>query len=211
MSNIFNIVIADDQSVVKQGISSILKELYNDVVIHQSEKISDIIAILNTKPIKLLLLDVKLNNCYSLNVIPTLKKIQGDLKILIFSSYNEDIFAIRFINAGANGFLNKMSSETEIKHAITCVMNTGKYTSNLIKEKIIDNYILNKSANPIDELSNREIEVANLLIEGYNNNEIAGFLNIQKTTVSTYKNRIFEKLSINKVSSLIQLFNFNNK
>jgi DNA-binding NarL/FixJ family response regulator len=54
--------------------------------------------------------------------------------ILIFSSYNEDVFAIRFINAGANGFLNKMSSETEIKHAITCVMNTGKYTSNLIKD-----------------------------------------------------------------------------
>ena len=203
----YNFISADDHSIVTQGMSFILKDLYNGATVYQIENISDIIKVLNDNTVHLLLLDVAFPDGNSLGIIPTLKKMQPDLKILIFSGYDEEIYAIRYINAGANGFLSKISSEEEIKNAITAVMNTGKYLSKKIQEKIMDSYILKKPANPLEQLSNRELEVAKLMVDGYGTTEICEALNIQKTTVSTYKTRIFEKTGIDNLSYLIQLFN----
>lgn len=134
--NKFSFITADDHSVVTQSLSFILKDLYKDPIVFQIENISDIIKVLNANPIHLLLLDVAFPDGNSLSIIPTLKKMHPDLKILIFSGYDEEIYAIRYINAGANGFLSKISSEEEIKNAITAVMNTGKYLSKKFKKKL---------------------------------------------------------------------------
>ena len=202
----YNFISADDHSIVTQGMSFILKDLYNGATVYQIESFSEIIKVLNSTTIDLLILDINFPDGSSLNLLPTLKKIQPDLKILIFSGYDEDIYAVRYLSAGANGYLNKLSSEEEIKHAIKTVMTSGKYTSKNIQDKIMDSYILKKPSNPLEQLSNREIEIAKFLVDGYSNIDVSKLLNIKKTTVSTYKNRIFEKLSIETLSGLIQIF-----
>lgn len=202
----YNFISADDHSVVTQGMSFILKDLYKDATVYQIESFSEIIKVLNSTTIDLLILDINFPDGSSLNLLPTLKKIQPDLKILIFSGYDEDIYAVRYLSAGANGYLKKLSSEEEIKHAIKTVMTSGKYTSKNIQDKIMDSYILKKPSNPLEQLSNREIEIAKFLVDGRSNIDISKSLNIKKTTVSTYKNRIFEKLSIDTLSGLIQIF-----
>ena len=202
----YNFISADDHSVVTQGMSFILKDLYKDATVYQIESFSEIIKVLNSTTIDLLILDINFPDGSSLNLLPTLKKIQPDLKILIFSGYDEDIYAVRYLSAGANGYLSKLSSEEEIKHAIKTVMTFGKYTSKNIQDKIMDSYILKKPSNPLEQLSNREIEIAKFLVEGKSNIDICKSLSIKKTTVSTYKNRIFEKLSIDTLSGLIQIF-----
>lgn len=203
----YSFITADDHSVVTQGLSFILKDMYKGAMVYQIENFSEIIKTLNKIPVQLLILDINFPNGSSLNLIPTLKKTQPDLKILIFSGFDEDIYALRYISAGANGYLNKLSSEEEIKHAINSVMKFGKYTSQNIQDKIINSYILKKPANPLEQLSNREIEVAKFLVDGHSNIDISNALNLKKTTVSTYKNRIFDKLSIENLSDLIQTFN----
>lgn len=203
----YSFITADDHSVVTQGLSFILKDMYDGATVFQMENFSEIIKTINKTHIDLLILDINFPDGSSLNIIPTLKKIQPDLKILIFSGFDEDIYAIRYISAGANGYLNKLSSEEEIKHAISSVMNTGKYTSQNIQDKIVNSYILKKPANPLEQLSNREIEVAKFLVDGHSNIDISNALSLKKTTVSTYKNRIFEKLAIETLSELIQTFN----
>ena len=202
----YNFISADDHSIVTQGMSFILKDLYNGATVYQIESFSEIIKVLNSTTIDLLILDINFPDGSSLNLLPTLKKIQPDLKILIFSGYDEDIYAVRYLSAGANGYLNKLSSEEEIKYAIETVMNTGKYISKNIQDRIMDSYILKKPSNPLEQLSNREIEIAKFLVDGRSNIDISKSLNIKKTTVSTYKNRIFEKLSIDTLSGLIQIF-----
>lgn len=202
----YNFISADDHSIVTQGMSFILKDLYNGATVYQIESFSEIIKVLNSTTIDLLILDINFPDGSSLNLLPTLKKIQPDLKILIFSGYDEDIYAVRYLSAGANGYLKKLSSEEEIKHAIKTVMTSGKYTSKNIQDKIMDSYILKKPSNPLEQLSNREIEIAKFLVDGYSNIDVSKLLNIKKTTVSTYKIRIFEKLSIETLSGLIQIF-----
>ena len=203
----YQFIVADNNFMIRQGMTIILKQLYNDVFIYQVDDLNSAKKILKSKSIQLLIIDINLPGTNSLNIISYLRKIQNELKILIFSSYHEDIYAIRYLSARANGYLNKLSSEEEIKNAITAVMNSGKYLSKNIQEKIMDSYIFKKPANPLEQLSNRELEVAKLMVDGYGNTEICEALNIQKTTVSTYKTRIFEKTGVDNLSYLIQLFN----
>lgn len=204
----YNFIVADDHTIVRQGVAFILKGIHKNSCIYQLANFSEIIKRINTTPIDLLVLDISFPDGTSLNIIPTIKKIQPSIKILIFSAYDENIYAIRYLNAGANGYLSKLSDEDEIKLAIKSVLNNGKYISKNIQEKIMDTYIFNKPKNPLEQLSNREIEIAKLLVEGFSNIDICNSLNIQKSTVSTYKNRIFEKLDIDNLSSLIQIFSF---
>ncbi len=90
------------------------------------------------------------------------------------------------------------------------MMLSGKYITQNIKDKILDSYISKKPVNPLEQLSNREVEVARLLIKGYGNMEIAEQLQVKKSTVSTFKNRIFEKLEINNLADLIDFFQLYN-
>lgn len=202
----YTFITADDHRMITKSVSFILKDLYNDAEVYQINNIADVIKLLNRTAVNLLILDISFPDGNTLSVIPTLKKIQPDLKILIFSGHEEDIYAIRYINAGVNGYISKLSTEEEIKNAISKVINFGKYLSENIQDKITDSYILKKPFNPLEQLSNRELEIAQLIVNGYGNTEICAALDLQKSTVSTYKNRIFEKLQVENFSDLIQLF-----
>lgn len=209
--NKFIFITADDHSVVTKSLSFIIKDLYSNAIIHQISSLSDVVEKLQTTLTNLLMLDITFPDGNSLAVIPTIKKIQPDLKILVFSGHDEDIYAMRYLQAGVNGYLHKLSSEEEIKIAITEVMTFGKYLSRNIQEKISNNYMFKKPPNPLEQLSNRELEIARLMVKGYGNIEVCTALDLQKSTVSTYKNRIFEKLEVEHISDLIHLFNLYNE
>jgi len=199
-------VVADDHSMVRQGVSFLLNDTYPEAKVLQTGSFLEILKLVNQEKINLLLLDINFPDGTSLNIIPTIKKLQPNIKILIFSAYDEEMYAMRYLNVGANGYLQKLSTEEEIKYAVNSVITNGKYVSKNIQNKIMDSFILKKPLNPLEILSNREIEIAKLLVQGVSSSKIAETLNIKKTTVSTYKNRVFEKLDINNLSSLISLF-----
>jgi DNA-binding NarL/FixJ family response regulator len=98
-----------------------------------------------------------------------------------------------------------------MKEALTTFIQTGKYFSPNIKEKILDKFMNKKNLNHLEKLSDREMEIALLYIKGYGNLEISLMKMIQPTTVSTYKKRIFEKLHIDNIVSLIDIFNSYNE
>lgn len=206
----YTFLIADDHSIVRQGVALLIKELFFNAKILKAGTFKETLNLLRENKVDLLILDVNFPDGNSLNIICDIKNIQPDIKILIFSAYDEDIYALRYLNAGASGYLNKGSNEDEMKHAFKSMIVSGKYITQNIKDRILDSYISKKPINPLELLSNREIEVARLLIKGYGNMEIAEMLNVKKTTVSTFKNRIFEKLEITNLADLIDLFNLYN-
>lgn len=201
-----NFLIADDHSIVRQGLSLVVKELFPDAKIHTAGNFKDTREILKQVNVDLLILDISFPEGSSINVIGEIKNIRPDCRILIFSAYDEDIYAMRYLNAGASGYLSKGGSEEEIKKAVKSMIVSGKYVTANIKNKILDSYITKAPINPLEKLSAREIEVARLLVKGYGNLEISELLQIQKTTVSTFKNRVFEKLGIDNLAALIELF-----
>lgn len=202
-----SVLLADDHSIVRHGLVLMIKEIIHEVNIFHSSTFKETLALLHKTNIDFLILDISFPDGNSSAIISQIKSLNKNIKILIFSGMDEEIYALRYINSGANGYLNKLCSESEMRAAISAFLEEGKYISLKIKDKILDNYMSNKSINPLDQLSNREIEVARLMVQGYGNLEISSMKQLQKTTISTFKKRIYDKLNIDNLVSLIGIMN----
>lgn len=210
LPNNCSFLITDDHSIVRQGIAMLINEVFLNPKIQMSGNFKDTFKIINETNIDLLILDINFPDGNSINIIKDIKTIQPDIKILIFTAYSEDVYALRYLNSGASGFLTKGSSEEEMKLALTSMILSGKYITQNVRDLVLDSYISKTPINPIEQLSNRELEVARMLIKGHGNLEISDILNIKKTTVSTFKNRIFEKLEVDNLATLIEIFRLYN-
>jgi len=161
---------------------------------------------LNREQFDLILLDINLPGGNSVTMINDIRAIQLKVKILVFSAYDEDQYALRYIQAGADGYLNKLSSEEKIIEAVNTILNGELYIGDTIKNMLAQHPDAMLYDNPFFLLSNREMEITLLLVNGEGNLEIANKLNIRMSTVSTYKSRIFEKLGVSNVVSLAEKY-----
>ncbi len=201
------ILIVDDHLVVRTGVSIILEESFKHIKLYTTEDYPDTIAFLKHNDVELIILDINMPGGKNKDMISEIKELKPDVKILIFSVYEEATHAYQYIMAGANGYLNKLSDKGKIILAVDSVLKTGTYYSPEIISTIINASINKESINPLDKLSKREMEICELLIEGNGNLEIANKLDIQLSTVSTHKNKIFTKLNVKNIVELISLFN----
>ncbi|WP_298116109.1 response regulator transcription factor [Flavobacterium sp.] len=206
-----NILLVDDHLVVRKGVEMILNANIQNATIYNAEDYDQAKEILKTINIDLILLDININGTENIKIMKEIKAIQSQVKILIFSSHDESQYGLRYIQNGADGYLNKFCSEDIILNAVNEILSKGVFHSNEIKEKLNEKGKKRSSNVSIDILSNREFEIAQLLINGYGNLEISNKLNIQMSTVSTYKNRLFEKLDVNNVVALSELFKSDNQ
>ena len=109
------------------------------------------------------------------------------------------------VNVG-DGFLNKLSSKEEIDKALSAMLQKGKFLSEEMKDSLVSQSLQKeRPASPLETLSDRELEVANKLVKGIPLKELSNQLNLHTSTVSTYKNRVFEKLEIQSIPQLVEL------
>jgi DNA-binding NarL/FixJ family response regulator len=203
-----NILLVDDHLVVRKGVEIILSNAIPGATIYNVENYDEAIELVNVIKFDLVILDVNINGVENIKIMNKIKSIQKELKILIFSSHDEKQYGVRYIQNGADGYLNKFCSEDKIVSVVKEVLDSGMFYSKDLKAKL--NAKSKKHSNTIENLSNREFEIAQLLVNGYGNLEISNKLEIQMSTVSTYKNRIFDKLDINNVVALSKLLKENS-
>ena len=201
------ILLADDHSVVRQGVSLIIKKAFKNAHINHEDNFAGVLRALNENIFDLIVLDINMEGGDTTNMITDIKLIRPNSKILMFSAYEDQQYALRYIHAGANGYINKMCEENELVKAINDILTVGVYVSESMESDVYDYATKKVNYNPLQSLSNREIEVARLLVKGYGNLEISNKLKIQMSTVSTYKQRMFEKLGISNIMNLAEMFN----
>jgi DNA-binding NarL/FixJ family response regulator len=201
------ILVADDHAIVRYGTIHLIKQAFPSVSVSDAENLDQVIKYLNDESFDLLILDINIPGGNSLQMLDVVRLRQPKIKILVFSGYDEQLYAIRYLQSGADGYLHKNSPENELQIAITLILNGEKYISNPIKECLIKGLDENKSLtshNPLKNLSNREIEVLQSLISGLSLAETGTRLNLGISTISTYKQRIYEKLNISNMVELIE-------
>lgn len=203
----YKILIVDDHLVVKAGVSIILKNEIPNLEISYDCNYSETLQKIKVDQFDLIILDINIPGGKNTEMISEIRHFLSNVKILMFSAHEEEFYALRYIHAGADGYLNKLSGEDKIVEAVRSIMDYGKYLTDEIIDKLNNSQVNNEPINPFDKLSNREIEIAKLLVRGDGNLEISNNLGIQMSTVSTYKNRIFEKLKINNLVELIEKYN----
>ena len=206
----YKILLVDDHLVIKAGVSIILNNEIEDLDISYSKDYLEALQLVKTNTYDLIVLDINIPGGKSTEMIAEIRTFLPNVKILMFSAYEEESHALRYIYAGADGYLNKLSAEEKIVEAVQSIMKTGKFLTSEIINKLNNSLRNNEPINPFDKLSNREMEITKLLIKGDGNLEISNNLGIQMSTVSTYKNRVFEKLEINNLVELIEKYNLHS-
>ncbi|KFE97225.1 response regulator [Chryseobacterium luteum] len=194
------ILIADDHYVVRAGTALVLESAYPKFKIDFAENYDQVKEHISQDEYDLLFLDIDMPGTQYKKMISELKSIQKDLKILVFSGHDKNV-AIQYIREGAEGYLSKQSSETEIREAVKSVIQKGFH----YPKELIGLIIQNKKSNPSEKLSSREYEIFKLLAKGLGNLEISNKLDIKMSTVSTYKKRIFKKLNVSNIAELIKV------
>lgn len=204
------ILITDDHDIVRLGTSIVVQQAFPNARIDHASNFEEARELLPRKTYDLLILDINMPGGNNIKMIEEVLAIRPEIKILVFSSYEESIYALRYIQAGAAGYISKNSSKDELKEAIIRVMEQGKYMSPEIHQLYYESLTVGRTskldANPLNKLSNREMDVAKHLIQGMHITEISKLLNLKSSTTSTYKTRIFEKLQIDNLPQLIDIF-----
>lgn len=195
---------------MRQGVIFLIEDLEINCELNQANSLLQVQEKIEALPIDILITDAHFPDGNSLSIISKLKEIKPNLKILVFSGLEEDTYALKFLNAGVNGFVSKLSEEEEVKTAIQKVIFEGGYLSDKTKALLLDSIRNPKSTNPVSLLSERELEIANLYAQGLGNLEIANQLDLKQNTISTVKKRIFEKLEIENLVELIDLLKSNS-
>lgn len=131
------ILIAEDHSMVRLGTTVIISDMIKDAIISQAETYEEVYRLLEKEVFDLLLLDINMPGGNDIHVIKKLLSLQEDLKILVFSSYDEHLYALRYIEAGASGYLNKSAAMSKLTNAIQSIQERSKYMSETVKERYV--------------------------------------------------------------------------
>lgn len=194
------IVLADDHSIIRVGLIQILKDEYPSIEITEVSDGESLIKEVSLHDFDMVITDLDMPGRNGLEALQQIKLIKPDLPVLILSIYNEDIYAIRALKAGASGYLNKNAAPYELIIAIQRILHGRKYITPEIAEKLLDH--IDSDKEPHELLSNREFEIFKLLALGKTITQIADSLSLALTTVSTHRSRIMDKFNFTSNAEL---------
>lgn len=192
-----NIMIADDHSMIREGLKQLL-ELDGDIkVIAEANNGKDCLEKLNTYHPDVLLLDINMPEMNGLQVLEILKERKSDLKVLVLTVHNEVEYLLKAVEIGISGYMLKDSNSSELKNAIFSIIEGEDYIQPslipMLNSKLLE---MDSDKVKLDLLTRREYEVLKLLTEGMFNKEIAMKLNISERTVKNHVSNIFKKIEV---------------
>ncbi|MFZ4478115.1 MAG: LuxR C-terminal-related transcriptional regulator, partial [Saprospiraceae bacterium] len=185
----------------------LLAKHYYEVVVAEADACSAIKAELAKGGFTHLILDLQLGDCNSIDVIPEVRSLYPNLSVMVYTMSPEAIYGKRLMQMGVLGFLSKEEDEGVVIKALNLFLQSKPYMSEELK-KSMEQESFNRpgqSANPFDQLSERELTVLRHLLSGLRVKEISNRLDLKMSTVATYKVRIFEKLGVNNVADMQRL------
>lgn len=204
------ILITDDHAVLRRGLMQILEDGFGKVQFGEAANAGEAITQVSKSNWDLVVLDITMPGRNGLDALKEIKSIKPESRVLILSVHGEDQFATRVLKAGAAGFLNKDSAPEELVKAARKVISGGRYVSSTLAEKLASTLEKKHSDFPHQLLSDREFQVLRMIGSGRTVSEIAAELSLSVKTVSTYRSRILEKMSLNTNAELTR-YCFENK
>lgn len=200
------IVIAEDHTILRQGLKALLRSNDDLEVVGEAEDGLETIRCVEKKNPDLLLLDLNMPKMDGISVIKEVKKRHSAIKIIVLTMHKQEEYILEAFKSGAEGYCLKASSHDELIMAIKAVLSDKFYISPEISEKVLEGFLEGqksiKKRSSWDTLTQREREVLKLVAEDYQNKEIADYLCISVKTVEKHRANIMEKLDLHSASAL---------
>ena len=208
-----NIILADDQEIVREGIKMILS-LYEEInVIGEAENGKQLVSLLEKSLPDVILMDVRMPIMDGVEATKIIKEKYKNVKVIILTTFNEDEYIFKAIKNGADGYLLKDAGSEYIIKAIKSVYDGAMLLDPEVTAKVVKafNSITNEKQNhdkfdkpnlKLDVLTPREMDVAKLVAQGKSNKDICKILFLTEWIVKNYVTRILEKLELNSRTEL---------
>lgn len=201
------ILLVDDHPIVLQGLKQLINQEKDLMVCGEAADSNGALKAFGTLKPDLAIIDISLKQGSGLELIKTLKVRYPKMPALVLSMHDDSLYAERVLRAGAKGFINKAEATDKLIAAIHKVLNGEIYLSDKIGSKILSklfNRQPDKDISPMGCLSDRELEVFQLIGQGHTTREIAEALHLSVKTIETYRENIKEKLKLKNATELVQ-------
>jgi DNA-binding NarL/FixJ family response regulator len=203
----YRVLLAEDHTMFRQGIKKILEESDRFEIIGEVGDGLEVLEFLKNHPTDMVILDISLPGLRGIEASYEAKKIRPELKVLILTMHKNTEYLYHSMSAGADGYLIKEDSDTELLSAIDKIRKGERYVSRSLSLELTDDFVQKQSGgkkHPPDRLSTREREVLTLLSEGKSSKEVAAVLFISPRTAEHHRASIKKKLNIRSTAALVK-------
>jgi two-component system, NarL family, invasion response regulator UvrY len=197
------ILIADDHAIVRAGLKQIIAEAEDLTVAGEATNGQDVLDLIEKEPFDVIVLDLSMPGRGGMDTLKQLKALHASVPVLVLSMHSEQGYAMRALKSGAAGYLTKESAPDELVNALRRVASGRKYITESLAEEMARSLERPQDDDvPHKNLSDREFQVMCLIASGLTVSEIAIQLTLSVKTVSTYRERILEKMQMKTNSEL---------
>ncbi len=201
------VLIVDDHPITRQGIRLLIDQQPDFVVCGEADNGAAAIELAAKLKPDLAIVDITLRTANGIEVTKNLRAHSPSLLILIVSMHDEELFAERALRAGAKGYLMKHEASDQIVNALRRIVGGEIFVSERVQAKMLSRIINSRTGevvSPVDSLSDREMEVFQLLGNGYSTRQIAERLNLSVKTIDSYREHLKLKLNLESGAELIR-------
>lgn len=200
-----NVIIVDDHKLVRNGIKRILESAPGIKIVGEASSGEEALQVIKQLQPHVVLMDIKMPGLGGIETTRKLVRLYPELKIIIVTAYENEVFPVRMFHAGAHGYLTKGASEEEMLRAIRAVQAGQRHISAEIAGQLALKSISGMPDSPFSTLSEREMQICLLIIQGAKVQEIAEKLHLSPKTVNSYRYRVFDKLGVKSDVELTHL------
>lgn len=204
----YRIFIVDDHPVFCLGMTQLINKESDLEVIGSEETAAAAIEVIEKMPPDLVIVDISLKDSDGIDLVREISLRYPDLPMLVLSMYDESLYAERAMLAGASGYIMKQEAVPVVVKAIRHVLDGNLYASEKLKEKVFQRMVSRKKRpddkSPLEQLTNRELEVFRLIGNGLSTKEITEQMHVSQKTVGTYRENIKNKLGLKHYTELVK-------
>jgi DNA-binding NarL/FixJ family response regulator len=201
------VFVLDDHPIIRAGLTMLINREPDLVVCGDAEEMATALRLIDNLRPDVLVVDISLNGPDGLDVLKNIRTRSPGLPVLILSMHDETLYAERALRAGANGYIMKQEATERVLVALRRILNREIYVSDRIANKMLRHFVggaATPQRSPLEELSDRELEVLRLIGEGHGTRQIAEELHLSVKTVETYQGHLKEKLGLKNSRELVQ-------
>ncbi|WP_455382991.1 response regulator [Salinispira pacifica] len=205
MSGQIKFLVVDDHPVFRQGLVALIESNRQYRVGAEAGSLPEALTALEKEVPDIALIDISLLQQNGLDLVKQLKASHPDVPALIISMHDEAVYAARALKAGARGYVMKQEAASVMLDAIQTVLAGRIYVSSAIRDRLLERMFSQRDESemlPVERLSDRELEVLELIGQGYGATEIARVLTLSVKTVNAYRDHVKEKLGIESAGEL---------
>ena len=198
-------MLVDDHDLVRTGIKRLLEDQPNIKIVGEAVSGEEAVEQVGVNEPDVVLMDINMPGIGGLEATRKLLQRNPKLKIIVVTMHEDDLFAQRLLKSGAMGYLTKGAKVDEILQAIRSVMANQRYLCSSIAQQLALSHMAEADSSPFDNLSERELQVLLMMMDGHSISAISEKLCLSPKTVSTYRSRLYSKLGVQNDIELARL------